>query len=182
MNMLGRTLLLVTCLSGISGAPGSNNKHARTRDIKQDVLMKPKHHGVHKISQGECMEGWIDASSVDLGCINPDLSDIGAEEPVAENVCRDFGEGGRLIEIFNMDQMNFLQDVLMQVEIEAGIEAGFIWYWIGLNDIENEDDWVWPVHGPANFTYWDVEFDEPLPGTTLYCQPVSQWNLTRCDE
>ena len=47
------------------------------------------------------------------------------------------------------------------------IEDGWVWYWIGLNDMESEDEWVWPVHGPANFTYWDTEFDEPLPGLSI---------------
>ena len=56
---------------------------------------------------------------VGLGCVLADLADMGAEEPTAETVCRDFGEGGRLIEIFNMDQMTFLQTYLMQVSVRS---------------------------------------------------------------
>ena len=38
------------------------------------------------------------------------------------------------------------------------------WWWIGLNDKETEGEFVWPVNGPANYTYWDVENDSPYPG------------------
>ena len=27
-----------------------------------------------------------------------------------------------------------------------------------------EGEFVWPVSGPATFTYWDVEYEEPYPG------------------
>ena len=38
------------------------------------------------------------------------------------------------------------------------------WWWLGLNDIAVEGEFVWPVSGPATFTYWDVEYEEPYPG------------------
>ena len=38
------------------------------------------------------------------------------------------------------------------------------WWWLGLNDIEVEGEFVWPVSGPATYTYWDVEYEEPYPG------------------
>ena len=69
---------------------------------------------------GDCQEGWYDSSSVGLGCILPDLTDHDIDEvafvfyynlivikmktkssqPSSETVCSQFGEGGRLVEVF----------------------------------------------------------------------------------
>ena len=69
---------------------------------------------------GDCQEGWYDSSSVGLGCILPDLTDHDIDEvafvidynlivikmktkssqPSSETVCSNFGEGGRLVEVF----------------------------------------------------------------------------------
>ena len=160
------TLLLITYVSGLEFAKPGNmgNVGHHGKDVRKDVPMKPKNLGHHIVQQGECMEGWVDASSVGLGCLLADVFDIGAEEPVADQICRAFGESARLVEIENEEQMSFLQSMLSQLEEELGITDGFIWYWIGLNDMVNEGEWVWPVHGLANYTYWDVEYDEPYPG------------------
>ena len=32
--------------------------------------------------------------------------------------------------------------------------------------MEVEGEFVWTVSGPANYTYWDVEFEEPYPGNS----------------
>jgi len=158
-------LLLITFVSGLELAKPGNmgNVGHHGKDVRKDVPMKPKNLGHHIVQQGECMEGWVDASSVGLGCLLADVFDIGAEEPVADQICRAFGESARLVEIENEEQMSFLQSMLSQLEEELGITDGFIWYWIGLNDMVNEGEWVWPVHGLANYTYWDVEYDEPYP-------------------
>ena len=118
-KMYVEAVTLLVCVSLVVGRPGSGdiNKHGkspRQRDVKRDLVVKPMDHG-HRIEQGDCLEGWVDGGSVGLGCVLADLADMGAEEPTTETVCKDFGEGGRLIEIFNMDQMNFLQTYLMQV-------------------------------------------------------------------
>ena len=47
---------------------------------------------------------------------------------------------------------------------EPDYGPGFIWWWLGLNDREVEGEYVWPVAGPATLTYWDEEYEEPLPG------------------
>merc|ERR1712062_558026 len=64
------------------------------------------------LKQGDCQEGWYDSSSVGLGCILPDLTDHDIDEPTSETVCSNFGEGGRLVEIFNYDQMHFLRNMI----------------------------------------------------------------------
>ena len=40
-----------------------------------------------------------DATSVGLGCVYADIRDYNIDEATAENICKDFGEGGRLVEI-----------------------------------------------------------------------------------
>ena len=73
-------------------------------------------------------------------------------------------EGGRLLEIYTEDQMSFLQTLLTDKEEQLGITDGFIWYWLGLNDIAEEGQWVWPSGTVAEFTFWDTEMEEPYPG------------------
>lgn len=56
--------------------------------------------------------------------------------------------------------MHFLQNMLAQVENMNNMD-GYAWWWIGLNDLEEEGQYLWPVGGPANFTWWDEEYEEP---------------------
>merc|ERR1711936_1430908 len=104
------------------------------------VLGKTK--DLQPVQQGDCLEGWADASAVGLGCVLAH-NQRGINKLEADIVCSGFGEGGRIIEIFNQEQMSFMQDYLGQVE--------------------EEGEFVWTVSGPANYTYWDVEFEEPYP-------------------
>ena len=60
--------------------------------------------------------------------------------------------------------MSFLQTLLTDKEEQLGITDGFIWYWLGLNDIAEEGQWVWPSGTVAEFTFWDTEMEEPYPG------------------
>ena len=75
--------------------------------------------------------------------------------------------------------MHFLQNMLGLVENENGFN-GYVWWWIGLNDIEEEGKYVWPVNGPANYTFWDVDYGEPYEGKTLTL-PVTRFMLAVCN-
>merc|ERR1719483_2030607 len=94
-----------------------------------ETVLKSRDHKLLPLSQGACMEGWIDGSSVKLGCIFADVDDSNVDVPTAEQVCQGFGEGGRLVEIYNMDQIMFLQNLLTVVEINGGYNGNG--WWIG---------------------------------------------------
>ena len=62
--------------------------------------------------------------------------------------------------IISMEQLHFLQNLLGGIENENQMD-GWAYWWIGLNDLETEGEFVWPVYGPANFTWWDDYYGEP---------------------
>ena len=90
-------------------------EHCSIQTIKRNQLRT-----VNFYLPGDCQEGWYDSSSVGLGCILPDLTDHDIDEvasvidynivvikmktkssqPSSETVCSQFGEGGRLVEVF----------------------------------------------------------------------------------
>ena len=103
-KMLLKTSLVLLLLSLvlISGRPKKSQRAKKEeilRNGRLDVALRSRDHGFVKPGQGDCPEGWADGSSVGLGCVLPDLNDQSVDEPTAETVCRDFGEGGRLVEI-----------------------------------------------------------------------------------
>ena len=150
-------LLLAVCCSGLLARPERGHRRSDLKAIKQRLSELPR------TQEGECPPLWTDASSVGLGCILIDINDMGTDEVSADTLCRSF-EGGRLLEIYTADQMSFLQTLLAEKEEQLGIMDGFIWYWLGLNDIAEEGQWVWPSGAAAEFTYWDTEYEEPYPG------------------
>ena len=86
------------------------------------------------------------------------------DEPDAAVVCRGFGEGGRLIEIYNEEQLHFLQNLLGLVENAYLQDLGWeVYWWIALNDVAVEGEFKWPVGGAANYTNWDDYHGEPFP-------------------
>ena len=95
--------LLLLGLVLISGRPKKSQPRPTKEEIlrngRLDVALRSRDHGFVKPGQGDCPEGWADGSSVGLGCVLPDLDDQQVDEPTAETVCRNFGEGGRLVEI-----------------------------------------------------------------------------------
>ena len=64
-----------------------------------NVGMKRENKSIEPVEQGECPEGWVDGSSVGLGCLYADLEDTNINEETAETICKELGEGGRLVEI-----------------------------------------------------------------------------------
>ena len=118
-------------------------------------------------AEADCQDGWVDGRSVGLGCLLADITTADMNLTSAQAVCQSYGQAGRLIEITSQDQISFLQIFLTEVELEWGESdygPGFIWWWLGLNDREVEGEFVWPVAGRATLTYWDVDYEEPLPG------------------
>ena len=150
-------LLLAVTFAGLSARPDHGQRRSDIPEIRRRLGELPM------TREGDCPPMWTDASSVGLGCILVDINDIGTDEVHAEELCASF-EGGRLLEIYNGDQMSFLQTLLRDKEEQLGITDGFIWYWLGLNDIAEEGTWVWPSGAVAEFTYWDTEMEEPYPG------------------
>ena len=92
--------------------------------------------------------------------------------------------GGELVEIHSQEQMAFLQNYLTLVEQQqlAGM-GGYVFWWIGLNDIEKEGEFVWPISKlPASYTNWDLDYGEPYPdpGHQFNCvemQSAEYWQL-----
>ena len=154
-------LVLLLLVSGLAMILA---RQSPDRKLYKDVIRRTENRQHQPVQQGHCLQGWEDARAVGLGCVLADMDHPNTDQTTAETICRNFGEGGRLVEIVNQEQMTFLQDYLGQVEHEWGVEDGWIWWWIGLNDREMEGEFVWPVNGPANFTNWDVEMDAPFPG------------------
>ena len=70
--------------------------------------------------EGDCMEGWVDGRSVGLGCLLADQATQQLNYVEAEAACEKYGEAGRLIEITNQQQMDFVQSYLAEVEAEWG--------------------------------------------------------------
>merc|ERR1712066_751027 len=91
---------------------------------------------------------------------------------VPQLACAALAEGSHLVEVFNMEQMTWLQDYLTSVEQDQMASmGGYLYWWIGLNDVAKEGDFVWPqAMAPANYTNWDVEYGEPYP------DPFHEWN------
>ena len=85
--------------------------------------------------------------------------------------------------------MHFLQIVLGMVEEENSdwMEPKGYW-WIGLNDIEEEGRFVWPVGGEADFTWWyRDEPDSGEPWGDYDCTQMAsmqydmKWMTIECD-
>merc|ERR1719244_872548 len=101
-----------------------------------------------QLAQGDCLEGWVDGSSVGLGCLQAEVDAEteydcdceydgetwpGVDQPTAELICNSYGHGGRLVDIYSLDQIEFLQNFITAVETDSAMDDEHSW-WIGLND------------------------------------------------
>ena len=75
-------------------------------DGRLDIALKSKDNPqFDPVEQGDCLDGWKDGTSVGLGCVLADLRDVNINETSAEYICKEFGEGGRLVEIFRLQKI-----------------------------------------------------------------------------
>ena len=96
-------LVVVIFLVSVSGRRKKDKKLSKEdfyQNGRMDVALKSRNHHFDPVEQGDCPDGWKDGASVGLGCVYADLRDININETTAETICKDFGEGGRLVEIF----------------------------------------------------------------------------------
>jgi len=136
---------------------------------------------------GSCPEGWIDASSVNLGCLFVDTDTSGHHNiSDAQLACDRVWSGSYLVEIFSAEQMEFLKDMLVEIEQEVSGEDGVLW-WLSLyTQTVGSGEWIWPISGrTAEFTYWAE--GEPLPQEDYNCAQMlpaltneARWWASRC--
>ena len=59
---------------------------------------------------------------------------------------------------------------------------GPILYWIGINDIDNEDSWVYTSTGlPATTTFFDSNHPNARGDCAIACTSSGEWCDTSCD-
>merc|ERR1719419_1737577 len=110
MRFFGFTaLLLLTCLAMATARPSDFKKHMKKG--RKDLVLRSRDHGFAKTEQGECPEGWKDGSSVGLGCVFADLGDANVDEPTAEEVCSNLGEGGR----YENDEKDVVKSMILLI-------------------------------------------------------------------
>ena len=82
-----------------------------------------------------CEPGWMDASSVNLGCLKFGTEAVSYQE--ANSFCQE--NGAFLIEIFSAVQMEFMVMELQLLETLTGAR----FYWGGGTDLNREGQWYW---------------------------------------
>merc|ERR1712223_948133 len=122
------SFLLLLVLVGLLAEARPPKKDGEWRRREDWVIKGFRNENHAALKQGDCQEGWYDSSSVGLGCILPDLTDHDIDEPSSETVCSNFGEGGRLVEIFNHDQMHFLRNMIAIIESDNHMEGDAYWW------------------------------------------------------
>ena len=80
--MFHKGIILLFLSFSISVLEAKAPKH----QISKDDLKKPD--PSIKLEQGNCLEGWVDGSSVGLGCILADITDMGTGEVSSDTICR----------------------------------------------------------------------------------------------
>ena len=103
------------------------------------------------LGQATCLEGWIDASSVNMGCILLDSSPYTWD--AANNRCQNLA--GTLVEISNEAQLEFL---MFQLQFLEGL-GGTKWWWTSGTDAGVNGVWKWATSSsPVGDFVWSWGF------------------------
>ena len=98
-------------------------------------------------------EGWLDASSADMGCVLFDVSPYTWD--AANNRCQTLG--GTLVEIENEKQLEFLQ---FQLQFMEGLQ-GTRWWWTSGTDAGMNGVWRWATSfSPVGDFVWSWPFPD----------------------
>ena len=89
------------------------------------------------VKANPCPEGWIQATSVDMGCLLPNRNEAMTWE--AANVYCQKEENAALVELQTPDQMDYLIMELNSIEETLGTA----FYWAGASDVGREGTWIW---------------------------------------
>ena len=102
------------------------------------LLLLPLLTQASAFSNSRCPEGWVDASTLGMGCLHLLQQPLDWES--AEALCKVMG-GAHLVEIDNPDQLAFLQQGLNFVDGTSWVSHHY--WWTAANDRDLEGDWVW---------------------------------------
>ena len=91
-----------------------------------------------EITSNPCLEGWIQATWVDLGCLLFNtIKEYHWEE--AANYCQTENPNSTLVDFQNPEQLEFLQMELEAIEDHAGTTH----WWTSGTDMAREGEWYW---------------------------------------
>merc|ERR1719348_2829595 len=131
-----------------------------------------------------CPDGWMD--TMDLGCLYFGLGLESSTWLGASAYCEDLHPDSSLIEIFSQDE-NDLLSLIAKLELEiTGADA----WWIGLDDIGHEGEWLWQSSStPASYFSWAEDKPNTDPVNRNDCVYMSHgsvvddfvWTDTYCD-
>ena len=131
-----------------------------------------------------CPKGWID--SLGLGCLYFGLGSESSTWLGASSYCEELHPNSSMIEIFSPEENNLLS-LIAALEMEiTGADA----WWIGLDDIGHEGQWMWQSSStPASFFSWadDKPNSDPVNrDDCVYMSPHQTsddlvWTDTSCD-
>merc|ERR1712133_173412 len=125
---------------------------------------------------GNCPEGWLDASFVDLGCLTFQYDDDGKDWWDAFLFCRE--RNSFLLEIFTEPQFDFLRLELQVYEEQYGA----IYWYIGASDDFEEDAWYWTNSWqPVNSFIWTPGYPSNGEEGNFLCFMPNSYYAADCD-